>query len=281
MFSRFSNGCAVARSSWNVLRQDKALVVFPIMSALACTVVTALFLLPLARSGYVPVRGHLLDQGHGRLLTLYLAFVANNFVMIFFNAGLTTCAFMQFAGERPTVGQGLSAAWARLPQIAAWALFAGTVGWALRVLEERVHLLGRIVVAIIGVGWNVATFFVVPVLLVEQLGPLDAFRRSAAVMRERWGEVMGGDVGLGAVSLVMQLPGIGLVAAAILGTAHPMTLRVTLGVAGVLAMIVAATVAATLRGIFVAGLYRYAVTGEQTAGFEKTMLRDAFAARPA
>ena len=36
MFDRISNSFALARSSWQVLRTDKQLIVFPILSGIGC-----------------------------------------------------------------------------------------------------------------------------------------------------------------------------------------------------------------------------------------------------
>ena len=47
MFERISNGWQLAKESWNVLRQDKELVVFPLLSGIACLLVVASFLVPI------------------------------------------------------------------------------------------------------------------------------------------------------------------------------------------------------------------------------------------
>jgi len=48
MFERISNGFELARSSWHVLRQEKQLIVFPILSGLGCLLVLISFAIPIA-----------------------------------------------------------------------------------------------------------------------------------------------------------------------------------------------------------------------------------------
>ena len=51
MFNRLAAGWQLAKQSLNVLRLDKELLMFPILSGLACLVVTASFAAPLVFSG--------------------------------------------------------------------------------------------------------------------------------------------------------------------------------------------------------------------------------------
>ena len=46
MFRRISNSFALARSSWHVLCMDKKLILFPVLSGLACLLVLLSFLVP-------------------------------------------------------------------------------------------------------------------------------------------------------------------------------------------------------------------------------------------
>src|SRR5258705_7974014 len=110
-----------------------------------------------------------------------------------------------------TFRDGLELAWARKGTILQWAFVAATVGVILRTLEERMGLLGRLIMRIIGVVWTLACYFVVPVLAFEDLTPIAAVKRSAKIFRDTWGEKVIGGFSLSLVSLVLMLPGIGLV----------------------------------------------------------------------
>src|SRR5262249_31939363 len=119
-----------------------------------------------------------------------------------------SCALFRFQGGSATLGDGLRAAGSRLPQIAAWALLAATVGMVLRAIEERVSWIGKWVVSLIGLAWTVVTYFVVPILAVERGGPAAAVRRSAELLRKTWGEDLAGQFSLGLVKLALAVPGI-------------------------------------------------------------------------
>jgi hypothetical protein len=47
---------------------------------------------------------------------------------------------------------------------------SATVGIILHLIERRAGILGRIATSFIGIAWSLATFFVVPVLILENKG---------------------------------------------------------------------------------------------------------------
>jgi Family of unknown function (DUF6159) len=284
---RFARGLALLRSSWSVLRQDPKLLVFPMITMVALTLVLATFALPflidhnLARGITDRVHG-----GNGRILAYVLTFLfylATNFVIIFFNTALIACVMMRFRGQQPTLGDGLSAAMSRLPQICGWALVAATVGMILKMLEERVPLLGRIVVRIVGMGWAIVTYFVTPVLAVEGLGPKAAIARSAELLKRTWGESLTGQAALGILGFLFALPGIAImfIGIAIGSSSHPASIvPIVLGIGlGVLWFIAIAILSSAMHQIFVAGAYVYAAQGQLPAGFEPELVQGAFRRR--
>ncbi len=58
----------------------------------------------------------------------------------------------------------------------------------LQLLERRFQTLGRILLRGIGLAFALASFFVVPVLAAEDMGPMQALSKSAQVFRKTWGE---------------------------------------------------------------------------------------------
>ena len=53
----------------------------------------------------------------------------------------------------------------------------------LRMISERSGNLGRIVTSLVGLAWNLATYLVVPVLVIEGVGPVEAIKRSAGLLK--------------------------------------------------------------------------------------------------
>ncbi len=221
--NKVTNGWEMLKQSWAVLRQDRELMVFPIISSLACALVLVSFALPMiglevVREQFVEIKGSSLAVHTSNAVTWVVGFAfyfVNYFVIVFFNTALAACALMRFRGGDPTVTYGLNAAMRRLPQIASWALLAATVGTILRMIEERVSFVGRIMVGLIGMAWTIATYLVVPVLAAEGVGPVDAVKRSVELLRKGWGEGLVGGMGLGLAGFLLMLPALALLFAAI------------------------------------------------------------------
>jgi len=273
---RIANGWALTQQSLRVLMLDKELLVFPLLSSLAAIVVTASFAFPLWSSGYIES----LAESEGApndpsvYVLLFLFYFVNYAVMIFFNAAIVSCALKRLRGGDPTVAFGLQSAMGLLPQILAWSLLSATVGFVLRMIENKAEGLGRLVVGLIGVAWSVATYFVVPVLVVERVGPIDALKSSAGILRRSWGEALVSRIGMGFIvfgaALLSFLP-------AVLGIAMGNSFTVTVGIAVSVVLFLLVMAASTaLQAIMVTALYEYATEGSAPSGFDERLLNGAF-----
>ena len=276
---RIARGWQLAQQSLRVLMLDKELLVFPLLSAIAAALIAATFILPLFTSGYIET----LDASEGAptnplvYVWAFSFYFANYFVMVFFNTAIVCCALERLRGGDPTVGSGLRGATSLLPQVLGWVLLAATVGFVLRMIEERFDGIGRFVIALVGVAWSVATYFVVPVLVVERVGPFAALKRSGQILRKTWGEALVSNIGIGLMvflaALVAMIP-------AVLGNIvrNPVAVGVGIAVTGIsFGLIMAGSTA--LNAILVTALYEYASTGVAPAGFDESTLRGAFGAR--
>ncbi len=135
---------------------------------------------------------------------LFAMYVAQYFVIIFFNTALVGAAMARLDGRDPTVRSALKVAASRIGPIFGYAVISATVGVLLRAFAERLGFIGRLVVAGVGVAWTVATFLVVPILAAEGIGPLAAIAKSGALLRKSWGENLIGNTG---IALTMGLTG--------------------------------------------------------------------------
>jgi Family of unknown function (DUF6159) len=263
-------GFRLARASWDVVRSDRQLVLLPMFSFVAIVLVAGVFALGAVGIG-LPANGE--DPSPALYVLAFCFYVATSFIAITFNAAVIGTAMKRLRGEHATIGDGLALAREHLWTIFLWAVVTATVGMILRVIQERVGLIGRIVVALIGVAWNVLTFFVVPVLLFEDAGVGASIKRSASIFRERWGEQF---VGNATIGLAMFLIGI-VVAAVAVGVAMLVPVAgIALGVVGILAL---AAVGSALSGVFNAALYRFATTGEASGDFSAEDLGASFRPR--
>jgi len=280
MFERMSRGWELAKASWTVLRLDKELLFFPLISGISCLLVLGSFAVPLWQSGYLQT---VMDERAGEdplgWVILFAFYFVNYFVIIFFNSALIGCAIIRFKGGDPTLADGFHAALARLPQILAWALVSATVGVILRLIESRSERFGQIVAGLMGMAWSVVTYFVVPVIVIEKAGPVEAAKRSLGIMRKTWGEALTANFGIGVIVFLAMLVGIVpfVLGMAALG-AGMVTLGILLTAAGILLMILVGVISSALDGILIGALYIYAAEGEVPQHFDNRLLREAFGA---
>ena len=281
MFERMSASFGLARSAWLVLLGDKKLVVFPLISGFCCLLVVASFLAPIAVSERLQ---KLFVDEQSPLVWAYLFafYFVNYFVIVFFNTALVACALKRFNGEETTLGEGLSSSISRLPHIIAWALVSATVGVLLKAIENMHEKIGAIISGILGTGWSIITFFVIPILVVENTGPIDALKRSLAILKKTWGEALIGNFGLGIFTFLLLLPGLGIlgVGAWLFTAVSPILGGVVVGL-GVLYLILWGAASSALNGIFVSALYQYAAQGKIPGAFEPRQIEQAFRAKTA
>ena len=274
---RIRSGWALAKQSFRVLMLSKRLLVFPLLSGLATVLVLATFVAGAWASG-IARHGEAVGDATAWLI-LFGWYFANYFVIVFFNAALVACAMTAFRGGEATLGGGLRAASARFPHIVAWALLAASVGVLLHVIEERVSLVGKIVTALLGATWTIATYFVVPVLVFEDLGPVDAAKRSAAILKKAWGESLVSNAGIGLATFLATLVLLILTAFAFGAVAvKASSLAVALvGVAVFAAIVLLSFLAGSaLKSIALCALYMYATEGKVPQAFAGAGLEYAF-----
>lgn len=269
MFEKLSRSWELAKASAAVLNSDRELLVFPVVSAVCVLIVLATFLIP-ATALEIFSDGF----GPGTALFAFTFYFCQYFVIIFCNCALVSAAMIRLEGGDPTVGDGFRAAASRLPAIAGYAAIAATVGMILQSLKDRDNnFIVRMIGGALGAAWTMATFLVVPVLVAEDVGPIDAVKRSVSMFKRTWGESAAGMVGIGlATGLAMVAVGVvGFGLAYVLGLLSS-ALAVLLGAVTVLALLALAVYQSALGGVYSAALYRYAVDGEMPAGFEGLQL---------
>ena len=282
MAGKFATSWSLVKASAAVLRSDRELLVFPLLSGLATLLVVASFALPfLAAGGLLHLRD--IAGQHGGLAAgdyamLFLFYLCQYAVIFFFNTALVGAAMMRLDGDNPTLADGLRLAWSRLPAIVGYALIAATVGMLLRALEQRAGFIGRWVIGLLGVAWTVATFLVVPVLAATDVDPIRAVKESATLLRRTWGENLIGNAGIGIafglLFMAVALAGAGVMMLAIATHSAPLIALVI--VAFVLAFVLLGLVQSALQGIYAAALYRYATDGNVGGGFDAALLGQAF-----
>lgn len=281
MVRRLSNGWELIKASTAVLRSDKELVIFPLLSGVGTLIVMATFAFPMFLAGMFD---QMITDGEVQplgVLVGFLFYLVQYIVIFFSNTALVGAAMIRLRGGDPTVGDGFRIAAQRFAPIVGYALIAATVGMILRTISERSGVIGRIVVAMIGFAWNLATYLAVPVLVVENVGPIDAIKRSTMLLKRTWGEQLVGNFAMGGVfgliGFAIVLVGIGLI---IVATMVESVVALGMAVAlMVLALLALGVISSTLSGIYSAAIYRYAAEGKISETFSAEMIQGAFRRR--
>lgn len=282
MFERISNGWILTKQSWAVLKLDKELLLFPLISGICCLLVLASFALPLIGTDYFST---VMDEGTVTQdpiawVILFAFYFANYFVIVFFNTALIACAIIRFRGGDPTVMDGMRASMSRLPQILAWALVSATVGLILRAIESYSEKAGQFAAALLGGAWSIATYFVVPVLVVEKADPISAVKRSFAVLRKTWGESLVANFGIGILTFLGILASMVPLVLGIIAVANGVTIPGAILVAfGVVLMITISLISSALNSILLGALYLYAADGEVPQQFDHETISSAFVSK--
>ena len=262
---RIGRSFQLVGQSYRLLMQDKELMVLPLISGVF--IVAALAGLSVG-FGLDPSR---LDRHNmAAYLPLFAMYVVSYAIGIFFQAAVVAGATERMRGGDPTVRSALAAAGRRIGPILMWAVVAATVGVILRIIHDRLAFVGKIVASLLGAAWSLATFFVVPVLVLEERSIPDSFRQSVGVFRKTWGETVVGGTTMGAAAVCAWLTLIAVsgLAAMLVG---PFALAVFFAGAVFLMIFFSA-----LQGIYVASLYRFATGDRATSGLDSALLGQAF-----
>jgi hypothetical protein len=262
---RISTGWNLTKTSLRVLRKDKELMIFPLLSGVSLVLILAGFL----GGMYVAVGFEGMFRGSFAWVSfvmMFLYYVVAFFVGLFFNAAVIGAAMIRLNGGNPTLSDGLRVARENLGRIFLWALFAATVAMIIRAIQERVGIVGKIIMGIVGVAWSVATFFVVPVLIYEKLGPWAAVKRSASIFTKTWGETFTGQFTLGGIFVLAGL--LGLIPVLLGVTVAGIPGLVIGGIVAFVYWVVLGIVASAANSILIAALYRYATTGKVAEDFQ-------------
>ncbi len=272
VFERMSNGWTIAMNSFKVLRENKKLILFPILSGISIVLVLGSFVVAILNTNILES-----DSGDGSrnrdmlyYLILFGFYLVNYFIVVFFNMALIHCSRLYFQGEEVTIKKGLQFSMSRLPSIFAWSVVAATVGLVLRMIQENVGTVGKIITSIIGIMWSIATFFVVPVIAYENAGPIEAIKRSSKLMKEKWGQSLAANFSFG----LIQFIGILIVAIPLYfaGSVIDPMVGVALAFAGIMIVI---SIISAAQTIFISAVY-HNITGDPVEHFNNQMIDNLF-----
>jgi hypothetical protein len=305
----------LVRQSFTILMQEKRLLFFPLVTSFLTVFIFLFFIAPIP---FQPTGHSYLSQDHweavaesilqsdlaqveseddlelktwfmGYLAMLYLV---SMFLLTFFNTAFFNEIIHALNGQPVSIMGGLRFALTKLKPIAMWSLLAGIVGIAIQKLEQHLGFFATWIIGLIGVVWSVASVFAVPVLIrdEESANPFEVLKKSALLIKRRWGEGLIGYVGIrtaGAVVAIglivvfsVLLVVLSLVVGSYLLTILTPFLVVLIG-AFVLALILVAYLENVTNKVFQCALYIYAAEGVIPGPFDQAVLDSAWKVKKA
>jgi hypothetical protein len=216
---------------------------------------------------------------------IFLTYFGLAFIATFFNVCVVYTTKIRFEGGNATFSESLRFALSRIPVIFQWSIVSATVGLILRLLHDLASNLGKIgqlvaniLIGLMGMAWSIITIFVVPVLVYENVGPIDAVKKSAQVIKKTWGESLIKAIGLGLIQFAILILVIAVSGGITYGLATALDLTgllIGLGISALLILLTVLifTVAST---IFNTALYVYANNQLVAPGFNEDVVRGAF-----
>jgi len=277
---KFKASRIIVKESWNVLKQDKEIMWFPVIS----TILTLIVLGAMAAYFYFMLLGgssteFKIDESkeisniiiYGTIFIYYLVifFIAN-----FFQSALFIIVQGRFSGQDLNFSDGMQGAGKYVGKIFIWSLISATVGIILNAISNKFKMVGRILANILGAAWEILTYFSLPALVIGNLGIKDSFKESASMIKKTWGETLIVSFGVGLFFVAVVV--LGLVLSVAITIMAPTTyVVVSVAVVFTIFYIAMMLLATTLSSIFKLALFNYARTGNIPQGFSDYIVKGA------
>ncbi|MBJ17497.1 MAG: hypothetical protein CMB66_04550 [Euryarchaeota archaeon] len=278
-FERISRGWKMTKLGMAVVRADPELMVYTFLSAVfsifaSIAVISGSFGLEVltdsesasAQEEDVVIAAH--------LGIIFIGYLTISIITVFWNAAIIASSYERLtAGTNPSFSYGIGQAMKCLPQIVIWGIISGTVGVILSILEgiandskNPLAIVAWLAAIIIGAVWWMATFFIVPFIVLEKSGVMEGFTESPKLFKETWGEDVATHVGTGLLQLLVILLIVLICFPLIYFGNVGLILAILIGLAGVGLSVLFFT---TVESVNRASLFYYAKTGEAPPMAEK------------
>ena len=216
-----------------------------------------------------------------RIILLAILIFGANFIIVFFNSALISAALERLRGGDPNIFSGLSHAFKHVHHIFLWSIIVTIMALifaAIRSTGRNRGMMGQIMTELFAsflqAGWAMMTFFVVPIIVSENLGPISATKRSSGLFKQTWGNQVAANFGFG----IFQI--LAILASGAIGWIFGLASPIFGMIVGFLCASISVSIIYTLEGIYKAALYEFAM-GEKPLEFEQQDLRTAYRASAA
>lgn len=261
---RIDTSWKLMKTSFNVLKKDKEIMVFPLIS-----LIISIFILISFFTSFIFFLGLDFMTTPLSYIIIFFVYVILYFIVIFFNSAVIGCATIRLNGGDPTISDGFQIAKNHIGKIVGWVIVGAIVGVILKIIHERVGFLGKIVTWIAGLAWTYATFFVIPVLIYEDKRVIASIKRSAQLFKETWGETIVGTFGFGIIFFLLALIGLPMI---FLGAMFGLSGAIIGFIVAFIYWLIIGIISTATNGIYVAALYQYATKNQLPSAFDPSTI---------
>ncbi len=274
---KFKASKMIASASWNLLKKDKEMMLFPVVSAviniLFFVLMSVIYLFAVMDGSFTTEH----VTGGVDYVFMFIFYVVSYFITVFFQAGIVAIAHGRINGRDLTFADGMNMAKKHSGKLFVWSMLSATVGMVLRAIAERSKLVGKIVVSLLGAAWSILSYFIVPALMLEDLSVTDSLKKSAGTIKRSWGETAIVSIGVGFIFAMLIL--LGFAVAFLSVFSGEVVVIGTAAIAFVIYVLILMVISSTLSIIFRVVLYEYATKGTIPEGFSEDLFKGAFKAK--
>jgi hypothetical protein len=280
----FSRSWEITKLSFEVMKKDKELFIFPILAVFFSALFLFALLFPTIILTLISSGGEA-TLGAVEVFILFIAYFGLAFISTFFNFCVVYTAKKRFEGGNATFGESIGFAFSKIHLIFLWSIVVASVGLILKLIEDAARkskgagkLVFQLLRGALGTAWNIVTIFVIPVMVYEGLGPFNSIKRSVSVLKKTWGESLIKYFGFGLIQFLLILAGLVIFVPLIFLSA------LLLGIIGALIFVILAIIYLVMivltfgimNSIFDTALYVYATKGKVPEGYTRESLQGAF-----
>lgn len=261
------------KSSFRVLKKEKKLLIFPILSGLATLIIAISFFIPLflgeRLNTFVPIENM---PTIFVIAVIFAFYYVNYFFVLFFNASAVIAAIQVMKGGRPSIKKSMNFVLQRFSALAGWTLIAATVGVIINSIENQSDRFGFVMTGLLGLSWTVTSFLVLPILVIENRGPITSLKESVAMLKESWGEQLIGHFSFGLIFGVLSVGIVGLMFLFMQGGPVLTIVGVIIGGAAIITLSLLQWV---FQSIFMGAIYVYVREDQLPADFSVSQINSA------
>jgi len=307
--NKINRSIHLLKTAFTILLREKKLLLFPVITSGLALVVALFFiapgaLYPTGHSYFSAAHWSSFSQrishefsppphstnlphflGGGRVIFLHgwvtLFFAVAYFISMFLGTFCNVAFYHEIRqalnGQAVSIRRGFRFATLRWRAVLMWSLFAGLVGYLIRIIEQRVGFLGKIITGFTGFAWSLACIFIIPTIVrdTETTNPVKLLSNSAGTLKRTWGELVFGFVGLDAALFFIIIPVI-FIAAMICGVSHHVVMPlIVLGIM-FLMILPLSWIKNVVNSVYRCALFIYATEGVIPEPFDKELLDSAW-----